>query len=119
MTGICVPHDGNISDEHQVSECFSEHSQHGKSIPDLDLAVGGRGSILLEKQHAFMRLQLWVLAMHVSITCEQGALKGFREESHEFSFISSQVFGKLMQVTWFICILNKKRIVPFLGGFDK
>lgn len=43
-----MPHDGNISDEHQVSECFSEHCQHGKSIRDWDLAVSGRGSILLE-----------------------------------------------------------------------
>lgn len=58
MTGICLLQDVKISDEHQVSECFSERYQHGKSISDLDLAVS---SILLESSsfHVFTFLGFW------------------------------------------------------------
>lgn len=72
MTGISLLQDVKISDEHQVSECFSECYQHGKSISDLDLAVSSRGSILLESSKLSC---VYILGFfgNVYITCDQGA----------------------------------------------
>lgn len=95
MTGICLLQDVKISDEHQVSECFSERYQHGKSISDLDSAVSSRGSTLLESSK-LSRVYIFGFFGNGGITCDQEALKGVRKASYEFSFISFQVSGKLM-----------------------
>lgn len=95
MTGICLLQDVEISYEHQVSECFSERYQHGKSISDLDLAVSSWGSILLESS-SFPVFTFLGFFGNVCITCDQEALKGVRKASCEFNFIFSQLSGKPM-----------------------